>query len=334
MSNVGTIEQDENCNNACQCFARPQLPFDIEWYRSVKLILRVCGHHTGRAAADLGEEDLTGRSSDKEAPQLLALDLLEHLCEQLQTCRDFLQDRNPVLLQGPNAPLPTHNLIDAWASVSIKRKYTLILDLDLTLIYALKVEPSDDEKPQVRPSWNCDAQIKGKGLRFTWDIWFRKGLYEFLQATSRLYEIVVFSNSMVPYVRAVVEEIDPRKSLINFFIGRPGVSQYQYSTCNQDRELSELEGEKTVIKWTKDIAWLFQRNTDWRPERVVIIDDLVSNYPRQLDNVIPILPFDAEALDDDLLAIVPVLQELAAEDDVRVKLKDIYNLSGRVMEQQ
>ena len=77
--------------------------------------------------------------------------------------------------------------------------------------------------------------------------------------------------------------------------------------------------------YVKDLAILDEY---WDLKDVVLIDNSVLSFAYHLDNGIPISPFYDSKIDCELLDISNFLYKYADEDDIRNKLREVYQLSA------
>jgi Dullard-like phosphatase family protein len=137
-------------------------------------------------------------------------------------------------------------------------KYTLVLDLDETLIYLMPNYPGDDRKDAV--------------LRHT--LMFRPCLFEFLQKMKPLYELVIFSFGTYEYVENVIKIIEKNGKIFQHVLYR------QHTTCNN--------GE-----YVKDLS-LLGRDL----KNIIIVDDNPQVFKLQERNGICIKPFYGDVVSD------------------------------------
>ncbi len=172
-------------------------------------------------------------------------------------------------------------------------KMTLVLDIDETLVHASMT---------LRPGLHYDTVIRFEDGPNSGDIYvaFRPHLHTFLRAVAPLFEVVVFTASQPCYADPLMDTIDPDKSLVTDRL-------YRQHCCDA------LQGR------IKDLS-LCGRSLD----RTVIIDNSPIAYCFQPRNAIPILSWFDDPNDDELLKLIPLLQQLATQDVVYPFL-DMYN---------
>jgi Dullard-like phosphatase family protein len=172
-------------------------------------------------------------------------------------------------------------------------KITLTLDIDETLVHA---------SMQPRPGLRYDAIVHVNDGPNSGDIYvaFRPHLHTFLRAVAPLFEVVVFTASLSCYADPLMDTIDPDKTLVTDRLYR--------------EHCIEVQGG-----WIKDINFC-GRSLD----RMVIIDNSPTAYCFQPRNAIPILSWFDDRRDDELLKLIPLLQQLATEESVYPFL-DMYN---------
>jgi Dullard-like phosphatase family protein len=172
-------------------------------------------------------------------------------------------------------------------------KMTLVLDIDETLVHA---------SMQPRPGLRYDTVIHiNNGAEFgNVYVAFRPHLHTFLRAVAPLFEVVVFTASQQCYADPLMNTIDPDTKIVTDRLYRP--------------HCVEAQGGRI-----KDLN-LCGRSLD----RMVIIDNSPIAYCFQPRNAIPILSWFDDPNDDELLKLIPLLQQLATEVTV-YPLLDLYN---------
>jgi Dullard-like phosphatase family protein len=172
-------------------------------------------------------------------------------------------------------------------------KITLLLDIDETLVHA-SINP--------RPGLSYDTIVHIDDGPNSGDIFvaFRPHLHTFLRAVAPLFEVAVFTASQSCYADPLMDTIDPDKTLVTDRLYR--------------QHCVEVQGGRV-----KDL------NLCGRPlDRMVIIDNSPIAYCFQPRNAIPILSWFDDPNDDELLKLIPLLQQLATEESVYPFL-DMYN---------
>ncbi|EFJ06481.1 hypothetical protein SELMODRAFT_135380, partial [Selaginella moellendorffii] len=137
-------------------------------------------------------------------------------------------------------------------------------------------------------------------------VYERPGLREFLARASQFAELVLFTAGLEGYARPLVDRIDP-ENRISARLYRPAT----LVTCYREH--------------IKDLSRL---GRDLR--RTVIIDNNPCSFILQPSNGIPCVPFTAENPNDSQLldVLLPLLELLAAQEDVRPTLKDRYEMAA------
>eukprot|EP00884_Botryococcus_braunii_P018203 jgi/Botrbrau1/5066/Bobra.37_1s0030.1 len=199
------------------------------------------------------------------------------------------------------------------------KPYTLILDLDETLVYCYDLGTFMSNPvylPDAVIAFPSEA-LEGETVELL--VCLRPGLENFLRDVSQFYEIAIFSAGMPNYVHTILQKIDPNRRFIQSVFTRDHASVYSRRHITKRSDL-----------FVKDISGLFEGDNRRRIERVVAVDDRIHYWPKHLDNVIPIRPFRGNPDDSELSALLEVLQSLVETDDVRHEIKKLYNLSKNV----
>ena len=133
-------------------------------------------------------------------------------------------------------------------------KYSLVLDLDETLISFQKNYNTNDKK-------NFINDIKTKLI-------LRPGLNEFLHNMKQFYELILFSSGTSDYVDPIVKLIEKNENYFEFVLYRQHIS------------LDERG------KFFKNLN-LLNRNI----KNIIIVDDMENNFKLHKENGICIKPF-------------------------------------------
>ena len=135
----------------------------------------------------------------------------------------------------------------------------------------------------------------------------RPHLYTFLRTVRRWYEVIVFTASQRVYADALLNLLDADRSLIAHRVFRDSC------VC--------VEGN-----FLKDLTVLGRPLTS-----TLIIDNSVQAFGFQLDNGVPIESWFGEKEEEDndteLLKLLPFLDHLRHQQDVRPTLKQTFKLS-------
>ena len=164
---------------------------------------------------------------------------------------------------------------------------TLVLDLDETLIHS---------SPEPLPGWDFTvpfAAEEGPQLRY---VKKRPKLDLFLTSVSDLFEVIIFTASTQNYASAVIDKIDQNRLIHN-----------------------RMYRDACILRPDGFIKDLRRLNRDLR--KVIIVDVCPTQntplaYSLQPANAIPISTWLSDDSDTDLAQLLPLLEQLAEEDDV------------------
>jgi CTD small phosphatase-like protein 2 len=131
----------------------------------------------------------------------------------------------------------------------------------------------------------------------------RPHLKEFLKRMNKYFEIIVFTASHDAYAKAVVDYIDKNRRIIQGYLSR--------DHCYHTEDGAYVKDLRVLNRNLKD---------------VVIVDNLVYSYAFQIYNGIPILPFENNKNDRELLDLVDYLKFLSTMEDVREVNKRFFKL--------
>ncbi|OMJ71766.1 hypothetical protein SteCoe_29939 [Stentor coeruleus] len=196
---------------------------------------------------------------------------------------------------------PVDHMQLASKSVHLKRRIlyenakTLIFDLDETLVHCCE-NPKDAER-----IINIHLPT-GESLEVGINI--RPYAIECLTTLSKKYEIIVFTASHKCYADVVLDILDPNHEIIHHRL-------YRENCVNIDGV------------FIKDLRVITNRCL----ENVVIIDNSAYCFAYQLDNGVPIVSWNDDKNDTELVNLTHYLSSLCFLKDVRVSNRDTFRLA-------
>ncbi|MCQ2816267.1 MAG: HAD family hydrolase [archaeon] len=170
-----------------------------------------------------------------------------------------------------------------------KRK-TLILDLDETLVHS-------SFKPFAFKPDIC-LYITVENRTHVVNVLKRPYVNEFLLKMSKLFELIIFTASVPPYANPLLDKLDLNK-LISYRLFR------QHCISMSRLYIKDLRRVGRDLKDT------------------IILDNNPVSYIANKENGLPILTWHFDKNDRELIKIIPVLEFLAKENDVRNTIKRI-----------
>ena len=179
-------------------------------------------------------------------------------------------------------------------------KYTLVLDLDETLIFCRK----DKNKNNIKNHNN----IYNNSLINTKTLIMRPGLLDFLHKMKQIYELVLFSLGTSDYVNNIVNIIEEKEKYFEYILYR------QHATFNDNNYIKNLS--------------LLGRDL----KNIIIVDDVPQLFKLHKNNGICIKPFYGDAAGDrnTLKILGNILQKIRFDadelGDIRKSLKQHKNL--------
>ena len=176
--------------------------------------------------------------------------------------------------------------------INKKYKYTLILDLDETLIYL---------KNKINTS-NNDAFSSSILI-------LRPGLIDFLKKMKQIYELIIFSSGTLDYIMPIIKIIEKKGKFFEYILYRKHISYLK-------------NGE-----YYKDLS-LLNRNL----KNVIIVDDMAKNFVLHKSNGICIKPFKGDIINNrnTLELLGKILQKIRYDaditGDIRISLQEQKNI--------
>eukprot|EP01017_Pseudomicrothorax_dubius_P044056 TRINITY_DN7414_c0_g2_i3.p1 TRINITY_DN7414_c0_g2~~TRINITY_DN7414_c0_g2_i3.p1 ORF type:complete len:292 (-),score=12.15 TRINITY_DN7414_c0_g2_i3:11-886(-) len=170
-----------------------------------------------------------------------------------------------------------------------RKTHTLVLDLEGTLIARVNSARKGDI------SLLISSPETG---RFNYHFRLRPFIFDFLEALGDRFELIVFSSESPEITNAVVNKIDPGKR--------------HFNACLTSRECISMKMEARTLL-VKDLRIFGNR----RPSNLIVVDDNPAHYPMHLEYVFPILPWEGDPGDDQLLHLKDYLLSLLKHKDYR-----------------
>ena len=220
-----------------------------------------------------------------------------HLKQQLNSNNDNNIQLKPEALCKNNiySEKKHHNLLPKIK----KHKYSLILDLDETLVYTQR----NNYRLKINNFNNDRLTIPKK------TIILRPGLHEFLHDMKLLFELIIFTSGTPDYVDPIIKMIEKDEQFFDYILYR------QHITIDEN-------GDKI-----KDLS-IIGRDL----KNVIIIDDISRYFKLQKRNGICIRPFHGNVLSDrkTLKTLNSVLQKIRFDadetKDIRISLNKYRHL--------
>ncbi|KAF4963931.1 hypothetical protein FZEAL_10901, partial [Fusarium zealandicum] len=191
----------------------------------------------------------------------------------------------PLMEAGPSAPEPQKWLLPPLATEHKGRK-CLVLDLDETLVHSsFKILHQAD--------FTIPVEIEGNYHNVY--VIKRPGVDEFMKRMGELYEVVVFTASVSKYGDPLLDQLDIHK-VVHHRLFRESCYNHQ---GNYVKDLSQVGRD------LKD---------------TIIIDNSPTSYIFHPQHAVPISSWFSDAHDNELLDLIPVLEDLAGPNVADVSL--------------
>lgn len=180
--------------------------------------------------------------------------------------------------------------INGSQNVNSKSKKLLILDLDETLVHSyLKALPNNLN--HIKPDFVF--KIKFNSVIHNVFVLKRPHVEEFLDAMNKLFNVVIFTASIKEYANPLLDQLDPKKII---------KQRFYRNHCKINKN----------GKYIKDLS-IIHSNL----KNVILVDNNPISYSINQQNGIPILTWQYDKSDKELLKLIPVLELLSNVDDVR-----------------
>ncbi|XP_077127886.1 CTD small phosphatase-like protein 2-A isoform X2 [Ranitomeya variabilis] len=128
----------------------------------------------------------------------------------------------------------------------------------------------------------------------------RPHVREFLETICKLYEIFVFTRAKKSYAEKILEVLDPQKKLIRHRLYQ------EHCVCVSGRYVKDLN--------------VLDRNL----AKTVALDTLTYTLPFHLTNRVPVRRWSGDQTDNELLTLLPVLEQMTHMEDVRLYISEKF----------
>lgn len=193
-----------------------------------------------------------------------------------------------------------------------QKKHILILDLDETLVHSHFEEPdntaisadlnTDSNKPKPSNLKTIVFFDKEINQEIKVNVYFRPGVFEFLNEASKHFQLGIFTASHKDYADAVISTLDPTGALFSFKLYREQCISFGKAKIKDLRILSDLDLSKTII-----------------------LDNSIYSFTNQLSNGVLISSFYGSEEDQDLTNMLSYLVQYISQcNDVRYVNEQVF----------
>ena len=182
-----------------------------------------------------------------------------------------------------------------------KKKKTLVIDLDETLIHSISRGTTHNNASQAHI---VEVKFSTSGISTLYYVYKRPYCDHFLNKISKWYDIIIFTASMKEYADPVIDWLE------SSFPGKFMKRLYRNDCVLRDG-----------VGYIKDLSIIYGGGQNSvsadRLNEIIIIDNSPISYAMQVDNAIQVEGWISDPTDADLLNLIPLLEALRYTTDVR-----------------
>ena len=196
-------------------------------------------------------------------------------------------------------------------------KLNLVMDIDECMIHSVFEEDIGYRQADERTLKDIDGKVGVEIRSIACEdgapvkMHVRPHLLAFLASVKKNYNVFAFTAALPVYARPVLANLDPDNTI------------FQDAWFRQDCTLVNVNGHRL---YTKDVLKTAQLD----PKRTVLVDNNIYSFIPIPNNGIHVDNFTNSAEDEQLKDLLPLLQHVSAQEDVRGALAEMFQLEERL----
>lgn len=186
-------------------------------------------------------------------------------------------------------------------SIRRNKRYLLVLDIDETIVHSEPIVIGGQQTGAGDKQFDRTLKFKNNnGTKDVYGVTFRPFLKEFIERMSKLYDLAVYTASAKDYADAVMDTIDPNRSIFCAILSR----EHCIPVAGMNiKNMANFDGHEAFI-----------------------VDNLIYSYAFQMKQGIPICAFVDDPMDVELEDLAEILKNLPFYESLPALLQDMLGL--------